>query len=186
MRELDERRESFSGHHVARDGKHAAALAVLAGVDIELPDPDCYPHLVELVREGTIPESVIDDRVRPMLRAKFQLGPLRRSVRRSGRGRADRPGARRTGELALEAARKTITLLKNDGGVLPLEPAAIRTIAVIGPNADRVMLGGYSGVPLHVEHGAAGHPRRACRRASRCSTTRAARSRSAARGPRTT
>jgi beta-glucosidase len=52
-------------------------------------------------------------------------------------------------ELALQAARETITLLKNEGGLAPLDPRKIRTIAVIGPNADRRMLGGYSGVPKH-------------------------------------
>jgi beta-glucosidase len=52
--------------------------------------------------------------------------------------------------LALQAARETITLLKNDGGLLPLDPARLRSIAVIGPNADRQMLGGYSGVPKRV------------------------------------
>ncbi|MEN6578207.1 MAG: glycoside hydrolase family 3 C-terminal domain-containing protein, partial [Phycisphaerales bacterium] len=52
-------------------------------------------------------------------------------------------------ELALQAARETITLLKNDGGLAPLNPRRIGTIAVIGPNADRQMLGGYSGVPKH-------------------------------------
>jgi beta-glucosidase len=51
--------------------------------------------------------------------------------------------------LALQAARETITLLKNDGGLAPLDPRKIKTIAVIGPNADRQMLGGYSGVPKH-------------------------------------
>lgn len=146
IREL-EAAQSFSGHHVARDGKHAASIAVLAGVDIELPDSDCYPFLVELVREGTIPESVIDDRVRPMLRAKFLLGLFDdpyvdpAEAERIVRERSHR-------DLALEAARKTITLLKNDGGILPLRPGATKTIAVIGPNADRVMLGGYSGMPL--------------------------------------
>ena len=54
-------------------------------------------------------------------------------------------------QLALEAARKTITLLKNDTSILPLRPVAGMTLAVIGPNADRVMLGGYSGVPLHAD-----------------------------------
>ncbi len=147
IRELCERPELY-GHHLTRDRKEAAALAARSGVDIELPDPDCYPFLVELVREGTLKESLLDERVRPMLRAKFQLGlfddpyvdpdAAERSVRE--------PSHR---ELALEAARKTITLLKNDGGLLPLDAATLRTIAVIGPNADRVMLGGYSGVPLH-------------------------------------
>jgi len=147
VRQLHESPDAAS-HHVARDGKHAAALAVTAGVDIELPDPDCYPYLVELVREGTVSESVIDDRVRPMLCAKFQLGLFDDPyVDPAEAERIVREPAHR--ELALEAAHKTITLLKNDGGVLPIDPRTLRTIAIIGPNADRVMLGGYSGVPLH-------------------------------------
>ncbi len=147
IRQLNESPEAAS-HHVARDGKHAAALAVRAGVDIELPDPDCYPNLVELVREGTIPESMIDDRVRPMLRAKFELGLFDDPyVDPAEAERIVRKPSHR--DLALEAARKTITLLKNDGGLLPLDSKSVRRVAVIGPNADRVMLGGYSGVPLH-------------------------------------
>ena len=149
IRELNERPELY-GHHLAHDPKEAAALAVRAGVDIELPDPDCYSNLVELVREGTIPESAIDDRVRPMLRAKFLLrlfdDPY---VDPASAERTVREPSHR--ELALEAARKVITLLKNEAEVLPLRPDRIRTIAVIGPNADRVMLGGYSGVPLHAD-----------------------------------
>jgi len=149
VREL-ENAASFSGHHVARDAKHAAEIAAMTGVDIELPDIDCYPHLVELVREGTILESVIDDRVRPMLHAKFQIGLFDDPyVDPAEAERIVRDPTHR--ELSLEAARKTITLLKNDGGVLPLQAGATRTIAVIGPNADRVMLGGYSGVPLHAD-----------------------------------
>jgi beta-glucosidase len=149
IRELHERPELY-GHHLAHDGREAALLAANAGVDIELPDPDCYPHLIELVREGTLAESVIDDRIRPMLRAKFQFGLFDDPY--VDPNEADRlvhnPDHR---ELALEAARKTITLLKNDASVLPLRPEAggVKTIAVIGPNADRVMLGGYSGMPLH-------------------------------------
>ncbi len=149
IRELNERPELY-GHHLAHDPKEAAALAVRAGVDIELPDPDCYPHLVDLVREGTIPESLIDERVRPMLRAKFLLrlfdDPY---VDPAEAERIVRDPSHR--ELALEAARKTITLLKNEGGILPLHADRFKTIAVIGPNADRVMLGGYSGTPLHAD-----------------------------------
>ena len=124
IRELDDRPETH-GHHVAADAKEAAALAVRAGVNIELPEPDCYPHLVELVRDGTIPEALIDERVRPLLRAKFRLGlfddpyvdpdEAERVVRN-----------RRTATLALEAARETITLLKNANGVLPLDAASDR------------------------------------------------------------
>ncbi len=150
IRELHETKTNATSHYVARDGKHAAEIAVRAGVDIELPDPDCYPHLVELVREGTIPESLIDDRVRPMLRAKFQLGLFDDPyVDPDEAERIVRDPFHRA--LALEAARKTITLLKNDGGVLPLDEHRVTRLAVIGPNADRVMLGGYSGVPLHAD-----------------------------------
>lgn len=148
IRELYERDDLDGyGHHLAHDRKQAAALAALAGVDIELPDPDCYPFLIELVRDGTLPESLIDDRVRPMLQAKFRLGLFEDPyVDPAAAERVVRDPSHR--ELALESARKTITLLKNHGGVLPLRPETLRTIAVIGPNADRLMLGGYSGVPL--------------------------------------
>jgi beta-glucosidase len=150
IRELNETKTNATSHYVARDGRHAAELAVRAGVDIELPDADCYPHLVDLVREGVIPESLIDERVRPMLRAKFLLGLFDDPY-------VDADEAERIVHdpfhraLALEAARKTITLLKNEGGVLPLDEHRVRRIAVIGPNGDRVMLGGYSGQPIHVD-----------------------------------
>ncbi len=146
IRELNDRAESL-GHHVAADAKAAAALAVRAGVNIELPDPDCYPFLIELVREGTLPEALIDERVRPLLQAKFRLRLFEDPyVDPDEAERLVREPSHRT--LALEAARKTITLLKNAHDVLPLKATALTTIAVIGPNADRVMLGGYSGTPL--------------------------------------
>jgi len=147
IRELAERPELY-GHHLARDGKEAAALAARAGVDIELPDPDCYLHLLELVREGALPESLIDDRIRPMLAAKIRLRLLEDPyVDPAEAERLVRDPAHR--ELALEAGRKTITLLKNQDRLVPLDAESVRTIAVIGPNADRELLGGYSGVPLY-------------------------------------
>src|SRR5262245_43199253 len=65
IRELHERPELY-GHHLAHDGREAAALAVRAGVNIELPEPDCYKHLVELVREGVLKESQLDELVAPL------------------------------------------------------------------------------------------------------------------------
>jgi len=65
IRELAERPELY-GHHVAQDGKEACRLAVRAGVNIELPEPDCYKHLVELVGEGTLKESELDELVGAM------------------------------------------------------------------------------------------------------------------------
>jgi beta-glucosidase len=149
IRELHERPELF-GNHLAEDGRQAAALAVKAGVNIELPDPDCYPHIVELVRKGVLRESLLDELVAPMLAWKFRLGLFEDPF--VDPAVAERiVGCEAHRVLALQAARETITLLKNDGGLAPLDPDPhrIRTIAVIGPNADRRMLGGYSGVPKH-------------------------------------
>lgn len=147
VRELNERPDLF-GNHLAEDRAQAAALAVRAGVNIELPDPDCYPYLVELVRKGVLKESLIDELVAPMLAWKFRLG-LFEDPYVDPAVAEQIVGCEAHRELALQAARETITLLKNDGGLAPLDPRRIRTIAVIGPNADRMMLGGYSGVPKH-------------------------------------
>jgi len=138
-------RPDTHGHHVARDKKEAALLAVEAGVNIELPEPDCYLHLVELVREKKLREAQLDALVLPMLECKFKLGlfddpyvePAAEKIVGCDEHRA----------LALESARASITLLKNDGGLAPLDAAKIKSIAVIGPNADRELLGGYSGKP---------------------------------------
>ena len=67
-------RPDTHGHFVAADKKEACRLAVEAGVNIELPEPDCYLHLVELVRKGVLEEQQLDDLVAPMLLWKFQMG----------------------------------------------------------------------------------------------------------------
>jgi len=147
IRELHERSDLY-GHHLAENGKQAAALAVMAGINIELPDPDCYKHIVELVQEGTLLESALDELIAPMLEWKFKLGLFENPF--VDPDRAERiVGCQAYSNLALEAARKTITLLKNDGSLAPLDIKKIKKLAVIGPNADRVMLGGYSGIPNH-------------------------------------
>ena len=146
IREMNERPPDTHGHYVAADGEEACALAVRAGVNIELPEPDCYLHLVELVRNGRIKESQLDELIAPMLYWKFKFGlfddpyvdpaEAERSV-----------GCEEHRQLALQAARETITLLKNEGGIAPLDIDHLKSVAVIGPNAARCMLGGYSGVP---------------------------------------
>ena len=147
IRELNER-PGFFGNHLAEDGKQAAALAVKAGVNIELPDADCYPHIVELVRKGMLKESLLDELVAPMLLWKFRLGLFEDPyVDPDAAERIVGCDAHR--ELALQAARETITLLENRGAAVPLDRGKIKTIAVIGPNADRELLGGYSGKPRH-------------------------------------
>ena len=141
-------RPDTHGHFVAADKKDSCRLAVEAGVNIELPDPDCYLHLVELVRKGVLKEKQLDELIAPMLLWKFKLGlfddPYVDPVE------ADRvSGCVEHRALARLAARETITLLKNENNLLPLNPAKLKTIAVIGPNANRPLLGGYSGAPKY-------------------------------------
>jgi beta-glucosidase len=141
-------RPDTHGHFLAEDKKEACVLAVEAGVNIELPEPDCYLHLVELVRKGVLKESQLDQLVAPMLLWKFRMG-LFDDPYVDPEHAAAVAGCDAHRALALQAARETVTLLKNEDGLLPLNASAIQTIAVIGPNADRPMLGGYSGRPAH-------------------------------------
>src|SRR6266404_1379231 len=133
-------------HHVANDKEEAARLALEAGVDIELPDPDCFPFLLKLVREGKVSEASIDKAVARNLRAKFLLGLFDNPYVDPDRAvRVTNSSEHR--ELAAEAARRSIVLLKNENNLLPLDRSRLRSLAVIGPNADRVHLGGYSDDP---------------------------------------
>jgi len=141
-------RPDTHGHFVAADKKESCRLAVEAGVNIELPDPDCYLHLVELVKKRLLKESQLDELVAPMLLWKFKLGLFDDPY--VDPAEAERVvGCDTHRQLARQSAREVITLLKNDGGLAPLDLSKYPTIAVIGPNADRTLLGGYSGVPKH-------------------------------------
>lgn len=140
--------EGTVGHFLAKDKKDAAMLAVKeGGVNLELPDGDCYFFLKELVEEKRLDESVIDELVAVLLEYKFKIGLFDDpyvdpdAINLEAKLDADR-------ELALKAAHQTITLLKNENNLLPLDKSKSGKIAVIGPNADRVMLGGYSGEPV--------------------------------------
>ena len=141
-------RPDTHGHAVAADKLEACRLAVEAGVNLELPDPDCYLHLVKLVRKKILKTSQLDALVAPLLFWKFKLG-LFDDPYVDPEAAARIAGCEAHRELALQAARETITLLQNQGEVLPLKAAKLKTIAVIGPNAQRSLLGGYSGAPKH-------------------------------------
>jgi len=147
IREMHER-YGIHAHRVAADGKHAAELALKAGVNIELPNPDCYLYIVELVEEGRVAESTIDKLVGEMLKVKFELGLF------------DHPyvdpelaesysGCEENRTLAREAALQAITLLENRDHAVPLDLNSLKNIAVIGPNAARVNVGGYTGSPSY-------------------------------------
>lgn len=135
-----------SRHGVAADLADAARQALEAGVDMELPDPKAYATLADLVRSGRISEAALDRCVARVLRAKFLAGLFEDPY--ADPERAERvSNAPEHQALALDAARRSLVLLQNEKGLLPLDRKSLETIAVIGPNAKGVRLGGYSSDP---------------------------------------
>jgi beta-glucosidase len=136
---------------VAKTYADAATMALRAGNDIIMTTPQFYEGALEAVRSGRLAESEIDTPVRRLLALKFRMG-LFENPRRPDLARAAveiaRPDHR---AVNLAAARQSLILLQNNG-VLPLDPAKIKSIAVIGPNADDDLqqLGDWSlGSPQH-------------------------------------
>jgi beta-glucosidase len=123
-------------------------MAITAGVDMELPFAKCYRSLPALVRSHQVPESLIDEAVSRVLYAKFELGLFDHPFVDPQKA-LEIAGTKADADLALQAARETITLLKNENNLLPLDISKLKTIAVIGPNAAEAHLGGYSGTPKH-------------------------------------
>jgi beta-glucosidase len=138
--------ELFLRHHVAPSLESAALQASEAGVDMELPDPNAFRHLADLVKAGKIKEQNIDKSVKRILRAKFLAGLFEHPF-------ADAESAVRiTGNdaaraCALTAAHRSIVLLKNEKHLLPLDHAKLKRIVIVGPNAGETALGGYSEAP---------------------------------------
>ncbi len=133
-------------HHLTADKAATAKLAIEAGVDAETPDPDSFPLLIQLVKEGKVSEETINQAVARNLRAKFLLGLFENpyvDVERAARV----TNSAEHQALAAEAARRSITLLKNENNLLPLNLSTLKSIAVIGPRANEVLLDWYSGTP---------------------------------------
>lgn len=143
IRELNTRHKMFGSI------QEAAVRALDAGVDIELPDGEGYNHLPDLVRAGTITEAQIDEAVRRLLTMKFLSGVFEAPYvdAAAAAGKEATPDAI---ALAREAAQRSMVLLKNDQGVLPLRADRIRKLAVLGTHARDTPIGGYSEVPRHV------------------------------------
>lgn len=141
--------ELQSRHRLAQDSAEAARLALSAGVDVELPEPACYPRLIDLVKQNRIALASIDSAVARVLTQKFELGLFEHPYADPGKAE-EFTGSPANRALALKAARESIALLKNDGNIAPLDRSKVKTIAVIGPNADRELLGGYSDKPRQV------------------------------------
>lgn len=137
--------QELVAHGLAADGREAAALALRAGVDMEMVSRLFNEHGPALVSQGRIPMAAIDEAVRRVLRIKFRLGLF------------DNPYASEAEEnetllraehlaAARQAAARSVVLLKNQAGVLPLS-RSLKSIAVIGPLADdaQSLLGSWSG-----------------------------------------
>jgi beta-glucosidase len=133
-------------HFVAASKAEAARIALGAGVDWELPDTDTFAYVADLVREGKIPQAQVDNAVRRALRTKFEAG-LFENPYADARAAERLIGNAEARALAAEVARRAVVLLKNEGGLLPLDRTRIKRLAVIGPNSDEAILGGYSDKP---------------------------------------
>jgi len=137
----------YTFHKVVPGAPEAAAMALKAGTDLNCGVT--YDSLGVAVRKGLVGEDLVDKAVKRLLCARFRLGMFDPSDRvpyaKTSIAVLDSKEHRL---LALETARKSIVLLKNDGKLLPLKKE-IRTIAVIGPNADdrELLLGNYNGIP---------------------------------------
>jgi beta-glucosidase len=127
--------EEMIKHGYAKDGRDAARLAFLAGVDMSMQSGLYRQFLPDLVRKGDVSQALLDQSVRRVLAMKAMLGlfenPFRRIDEKREGSRSMLPATR---ALAREAGRKSIVLLKNEGDLLPL-PRSGQRIAIIGPFA---------------------------------------------------
>lgn len=136
------------GHHFSPDAAHASAQAVLAGTDTSCGDE--YDALPQAVKENLLPESALDTAVKRLFTARMKLGMFDPTsmveYARTPFKEVDSDAHR---QFALEVAEKSMVLLKNDKGALPLHD--VKTLAVIGPSAASLIAleGNYNGVPSH-------------------------------------
>jgi beta-glucosidase len=134
----------YSREHVAKDKKDAIRIAINAGIDMSM-DPYSVEFCIllkELVNEGKVPMTRIDDAVRRILRAKYRLG-LFNEPNTGGKG-FEKFGCEEFAKASLKAAEESEVLLKNEGNILPL--AKGKKILLTGPNANqmRCLHGGWS------------------------------------------
>ena len=130
----------------APDYDEAGIRGLMAGVEMELPDILSYKNLKTLVAEGRISEQLIDKAVTHILLNKFRLGLFDRPYVDPAKAEQI-VGCEAHRKLAYQAAAESMVLLKNDNRLLPLDKDKVKSIALIGPNANRCILGGYSDVP---------------------------------------
>ena len=135
-------------HHIAANFADAARQALAAGVDYDLSDGDVYKTLLAQVKAGKVPEWQIDRAASRVLYTKFRLGLFDNPYVDPDYAKKITNSAEHR-ELAEQTAEKAIVLLKNANNLLPLDLSKLKTIAVVGPNAADVHIGGYARDPGH-------------------------------------
>ncbi len=139
---------TYRTHRAVADSAESGVISITNGVDYDLASRGCFSALTDQVKKGNVPEKHIDRAVKNVLRVKFRCGLF------------DRPyineslfdsiaNCKKHRQLALKAAHEAVVLLKNENNILPLDSNKIKTLAVIGPNAKDIHLGGYSPVPMY-------------------------------------
>ena len=133
-------------HMVTKNQEETVALAMNSGSDLNCGN--LYVHLLQAVRDGLVEESTIDRAVTRLFTTRMKLGLFDRKDEVSYNAIGyDQVDTKENRQLNLEASRRTICLLKNENNTLPLDLSKIRTIGVIGPNADnrKALVGNYEG-----------------------------------------
>ncbi len=138
---------TYRNHLAAADSAESGVLSVMAGIDYDLGSNGCFRALLDQVKKGNVSEEYITRAAKNILRVKFTLGLFDHPYIEEGLFEK-LINSKEHRELALKAAHEAMVLLKNDNNMLPLNPSAIKTLAVIGPNAADIHLGGYSAVPM--------------------------------------
>ena len=138
------------GHHYSKNKIEATSQAVIAGTDVECGSS--YGSLVDGVKEGRIKEETIDKSLIRLLEARFRLGDFDDpSLNPWNKIPEERLCCKEHSDLALEAARKSIVLLRNEKNILPLSESDTQGLYIMGPNAndEEMQWGNYNGFPLH-------------------------------------
>ena len=130
-------------HKTTHDKSETAISAINAGIDLEAPQSFAYSELANLVEAGKIDIALIDEAVYNILKTKFKAGLFDRPYSAPNKV-SSLIHTKKSVNLALEIAEESTILLKNKNNLLPLDISKLKSIAVIGPNADQVQYGDYS------------------------------------------
>lgn len=138
-----------TAHHVVATPEEAAAMAIKSGTDLNCGDT--YLHLQNAVKQGLVTEKELDISVKRIILARMKLGQFdSQDMVKYSKIPYSVVDSKEHQALAVDAARKSIVLLKNENNMLPLNKD-VKKVAVIGPNADdlEVLLGNYNGYPTN-------------------------------------